>query len=70
MFVWAEVPGPYDHMGSLDFSIHLLEQAGVAVSPGVGFGQSGEGHVRFALVEDVGRIEQATGRIGESLDRL
>jgi alanine-synthesizing transaminase len=70
MFVWAEVPGPYDHMGSLDFSIHLLEHAGVAVSPGVGFGQSGEGHVRFALVEDVGRIEQATDRIGESLDRL
>ncbi len=70
MFVWAEVPGPYDHMGSLDFSIHLLEHAGVAVSPGVGFGQSGEGNVRFALVEDVGRIEQATDRIGESLDRL
>ena len=70
MFVWAEVPGPYDHMGSLDFSIHLLEHAGVAVSPGVGFGQSGEGHVRFALVEDVDRIEQATDRIGESLDRL
>lgn len=70
MFVWAEVPGPYDEMGSLDFSIHLLEHAGVAVSPGVGFGPSGEGHVRFALVEDVGRIEQAADRIGESLDRL
>ncbi len=70
MFVWAEVPGPYDHMGSLEFSIHLLDHAGVAVSPGVGFGQSGEGHVRFALVEDVARIEQATDRIGESLDRL
>ncbi len=70
MFVWAEVPGPYDEMGSLDFSIHLLEHAGVAVSPGVGFGPSGEGHVRFALVEDVGRIGQAADRIGESLDRL
>ncbi len=70
MFVWAEVPGPYDEMGSLDFSIHLLENAGVAVSPGVGFGPSGEGHVRFALVEDVGRIGQAADRIGESLDRL
>ena len=70
MFVWAEVPGPYDEMGSLDFSIHLLEHAGVAVSPGVGFGPSGEGHVRFALVEKVGRIEQAADRIGESLDRL
>jgi alanine-synthesizing transaminase len=70
MFVWAEIPGPYDEMGSLDFSIHVLEQAGVALSPGVGFGPSGEGHVRFALVEDVDRIEQAVGRIGESLDRL
>ncbi|MFB3050774.1 MAG: aminotransferase class I/II-fold pyridoxal phosphate-dependent enzyme [Acidimicrobiia bacterium] len=70
MFVWAEVPGPYDEMGSLDFSIHLLDHAGVAVSPGVGFGPSGEGHVRFALVEDVGRIEQAADRIGESLHRL
>ena len=70
MFVWAEVPGPYDEMGSLDFSIHLLEHAGVAVSPGVGFGPSGEGHVRFALVEDVGRIEQAADRIGGSLHRL
>ncbi len=70
MFVWAEVPGPYDEMGSLDFSIHLLEHAGVAVSPGVVFGPSGEGHVRFALVEEVGRIEQAADRIGESLDRL
>ncbi len=70
MFVWAELPGPYDEMGSLDFSIHLLEHAGVAVSPGVGFGPSGEGHVRFALVEDVGRIEQAADRIGASLHRL
>ena len=70
MFVWAEVPGPYDEMGSLGFSIHLLEHAGVAVSPGVGFGRSGEGYVRFALVEDVGRVEQAADRIGECLDRL
>ncbi|MGD2060511.1 MAG: aminotransferase class I/II-fold pyridoxal phosphate-dependent enzyme [Acidimicrobiia bacterium] len=70
MFVWAEIPGPYVEMGSLDFSIELLEKAGVAVSPGVGFGASGEGHVRFALVDEVDRIEKATERIGESLDRL
>jgi alanine-synthesizing transaminase len=70
MFVWAEVPGPYDEMGSLDFSIHLLEEAGVALSPGVGFGPSGEGHVRFALVEETDRIEEAVGRIGVALDRL
>jgi alanine-synthesizing transaminase len=70
MFVWAEIPGPYAHLGSVDFSMELLEKAGVAVSPGVGFGSSGEGHVRFALVDDVARIEQAVGRIGETLDRL
>lgn len=70
MFVWAEIPGPYAEMGSLDFSIHLLEHAGVAVSPGVGFGSSGEGHVRFALVDETDRIEVATDRIAEALDRL
>ncbi len=70
MFVWAEIPGPYADMGSLDFSIHLLEEAGVAVSPGIGFGPSGEGFVRFALVDDDARIEMATERIAETLDRL
>lgn len=70
MFVWAEIPGPYEGMGSLDFSMLLLENAGVAVSPGIGFGPSGEGFVRFALVEDVDRIEAAAIRIGEILDRL
>jgi alanine-synthesizing transaminase len=70
MFVWAEIPGPYVEMGSLEFSIHLLENAGVAVSPGVGFGASGEGFVRFALVDEVARIEQAAQRMADALDRL
>jgi len=70
MFVWAEIPGPYSEMGSLDFSIDLLERAGVAVSPGVGFGPSGEGHVRFALVDEVARIHESTERIGATLDKL
>ena len=70
MFVWSEIPGPYADMGSLDFSIHLLETAGVAVSPGVGFGPSGEGFVRFALVDDNDRIETATQRLADSLDLL
>ncbi len=56
--------------GSLEFSLLLLEEAGVAVSPGIGFGPSGEGHVRFALVEDVDRIVQAATRIGDTLTRL
>ena len=70
MFVWAELPGPYVEMGSLDFSIKLLEEAGVAVSPGIGFGVSGEGNVRFALVEDEDRIAGAVERMGSALDRL
>ncbi|HEX6300057.1 MAG TPA: aminotransferase class I/II-fold pyridoxal phosphate-dependent enzyme [Acidimicrobiia bacterium] len=70
MFVWGEIPGPYTDMGSLEFSIHLLEKASVAVSPGIGFGPSGEGFVRFALVDDIDRIELATARIADSLDRL
>jgi alanine-synthesizing transaminase len=59
MFVWAEIPEPYAGMGSLDFAIHLLNDAKVAVSPGVGFGPTGEGYVRFALVENHQRIRQA-----------
>ena len=70
MFAWAEIPGPYAELGSLEFSILLLEQAGVAVSPGIGFGPSGEGFVRFALVDDTDRIELATERIADTLDRL
>lgn len=59
MFVWAELPDRYKEMGSLDFAVHLLEEAKVAVSPGIGFGPSGEGYVRFALVENEHRIRQA-----------
>ena len=60
MFVWAPIPEAYRGMGSLEFSKALLEQALVAVSPGIGFGPLGEGHVRFALVENEQRIRQAT----------
>ena len=70
MFVWAPVPGPYEELSSVEFSIHLLETAGVAISPGVGFGPSGEGFVRFALVEEGSRIVEAVTRIGQGLDRL
>jgi len=59
MFVWAQIPDPLRAMGSLEFSKRLLREAGVAVSPGVGFGETGEGHVRFALVENKHRIRQA-----------
>lgn len=70
MFVWASLPDAYADMGSLDFSIYLLEKAGVAVSPGVGFGSAGEGHVRFALVEEEARISEAAERLGEALGRV
>jgi len=59
MFVWAEIPKPFKKMGSVDFSKLLLREGKVAVSPGVGFGEYGEGFVRFALVENENRIKQA-----------
>jgi len=59
MFVWAPIPEPLRPMGSLEFSKQLLKEAGVAVSPGIGFGQNGEGYVRFSLVENRHRIRQA-----------
>jgi alanine-synthesizing transaminase len=67
MFVWAPVPEPFRSIGSLEFAKLLLEQALVAVSPGIGFGPMGEGHVRFALVENEHRIRQATRSIGQFL---
>ena len=59
MFVWAPIPEPYRHMGSLDFSTMLLREAKVAVSPGIGFGEYGDGHVRFSLIENEERTRQA-----------
>jgi alanine-synthesizing transaminase len=67
MFVWAPLPEPFREMGSLEFSKLLLEEADVAVSPGVGFGPSGEGFVRFALVENRHRIRQAVRNIRKLL---
>jgi alanine-synthesizing transaminase len=67
MFVWAPIPEPFRELGSLEFSKLLLERADVAVSPGVGFGPSGEGHVRFALVENRHRIRQAVRSIRKLL---
>ena len=59
MFVWAPIPEEFRGMGSLEFAKLLLAEAKVAVSPGVGFGEYGEGYVRFALVENEHRIRQA-----------
>ena len=63
MFAWAPIPEPFIHLGSLEFAKLLLREAKVAVSPGVGFGEYGEGHVRIALVENRHRIRQAVRNI-------
>ncbi|WP_297210790.1 MULTISPECIES: alanine transaminase [Thermodesulfovibrio] len=68
MFVWAEIPEPFKKMGSLEFSKFLINEAKVAVSPGIGFGEGGEGFVRFALVENEHRIRQATRGIKKALN--
>ncbi len=59
MFVWAPIPEPYQHLGSLEFSKKLLEEARVAVSPGIGFGEYGDKFVRFGLIENEHRTRQA-----------
>ncbi len=59
MFVWASIPPQYQAMGSLDFALKLLKEAKVAVSPGVGFGEYGDDHLRFALIENEHRTRQA-----------
>jgi alanine-synthesizing transaminase len=63
MFAWAPVPEKFAHLGSLEFSKLLVEKAHVAVSPGIGFGENGEGYVRLALVENEQRIRQAARNV-------
>jgi alanine-synthesizing transaminase len=59
MYVWAKIPEAYAHLGSLEFAKKMLAEAKVCVSPGVGFGEYGDDHVRFALIENQDRIRQA-----------
>jgi alanine-synthesizing transaminase len=67
MFVWAKIPEPWIEMGSIAFAMKLLEEAGVAVSPGRGFGPEGEGWLRLAIVEKPQRLRQAVRAIGRCL---
>ncbi len=69
MFVWAKLPEPLSHLGSLEFSKLLLKEAQVAVSPGIGFGEGGDSYVRFALVENEKRIKQAVRGIKGALQK-
>jgi len=68
MFVWARIPEPFRAMGSVEFSKFLIEKAKVAVSPGLGFGEYGDEYVRFALVENEHRINQAVRGIKKALN--
>ena len=63
MFAWAPLPPALSHMGSLEFSKQMLEHADVAVAPGVGYGEDGEGFVRIALVENEQRLRQAARNV-------
>jgi len=69
MFVWAEIPEQFKKMGSLEFCKLLIQEGGVAVSPGIGFGEGGDTYVRFALVENEQRIKQAMKGIKKVLNR-
>ncbi len=70
MFIWAPIPEPYREMASLDFAKFLITEAEVATSPGVGFGEGGDGHVRFALIENELRTQQAIRNLRRALPKL
>lgn len=70
MFAWAPIPEPYREMGSIEFASFLVREAQVATSPGVGFGPGGDGHVRFALIENEQRIHQAVRNLRKTLTKL
>ncbi len=69
MFVWAKIPSHYENMGSLAFTQYLIEQAQVALSPGIAFGESGDAYVRFSLIVDEATTRQAVQRIGDVFRR-
>jgi alanine-synthesizing transaminase len=68
--VWAPIPEPYREMGSVEFASYLVREAKVATSPGLGFGPGGDGHVRFALIENEQRILQAVRNLRRTLTKL
>ena len=68
MFAWAPIPDAFKHLGSLEFTLRLIEQAHVAVAPGVGFGEYGDDYVRIALVENEQRIRQAARNVRRFLE--
>ena len=69
MFIWAKIPDAFAHLGSIEFSKLMLSEAKVAVSPGMGFGEYGDDHVRFALIENEHRTRQAVRGIKRLLQK-
>ncbi|KJS31121.1 MAG: aminotransferase [Desulfatitalea sp. BRH_c12] len=70
MFVWAKIPPPFDSMGSMEFSIQMMQRANVALAPGIGFGEEGEGYLRIALVENEHRIRQALRQMKRAMKEI
>ena len=70
MFVWAKIPEPFIQMGSMEFSIQMMHRANVALAPGIGFGEEGEGFVRIALVENEHRIRQALRQMKRAMQDI
>jgi alanine-synthesizing transaminase len=70
MFLWVKIPEPYIRMGSIRFSIEMMNRANVAVAPGAGFGQEGDGYLRLALVENENRISQALKQMRRALKEI
>ena len=69
MYIWAEIPELYRKLGSLEFAKRVLDEAKVAVSPGIGFGEYGDTHVRMALIENEARTRQAVRGIKDMFRR-
>jgi alanine-synthesizing transaminase len=70
MFLWVEIPEPYARMGSIRFSVEMMNRANVAVAPGAGFGEEGDGYLRLALVENENRIRQALKQMRRALSEI
>ena len=70
MFLWVKIPEPYIRMGSVPFSVEMMNRANVAVSPGAGFGEEGEGYLRLALVENENRISQAIKQMKRAMREI
>jgi alanine-synthesizing transaminase len=67
-YIWAHIPLKYSALTSLEFAELLMKEAGIVVSPGTGFGEYGEGYIRFALVNDIDRLKEALKRIKKIME--